>query len=556
MAMKRGGYLVLAGVCFFGTLVMESGAASHPTVSFIKPVTLPALGIRINLMAELRESPPPSPKVYTYRGTAGDLDWKEDRFDPVELWRHAQYAGRWTGRNETRVTLAVMGRTFPDGFREPHATRETYDKVCAAAETHPVVTEEDVERWMPFFTGCPNVTGERLKSMPTRLEPVFRYRLDPGVPHGLAYAFRLNRPGTSTNAPQWVCLLFEGSLEMDPELACRALERECLPSVSWVALAAPAPAAVSRSLTGKAAATGPAPAGADAHDLAQSQVIESIRNLKDWWYEPSKHYIVLSNLKGSVKTLVTQLNQSMDLIRPLYVRCIPDTPDMGVSVIRMPATQGEYTAIVGSENGWSGGMWIPDRRELVIRPLTEAGNMEARRNVFRVAFHEGFHQYAFFALNHTDPAMWFNEGYAQLFENATLQNGKVRIEENARVVALVRRVLESGSFHLVPFLKLARMDFYDADDAVRAANYAMAWGFVYYLKKGVACEAGSPFAGLLDKYVVAIRISGQNGEEATATMLDHVDVHRLETDFERFWHSNTRQANAHRYDPFAADSGH
>jgi hypothetical protein len=73
---------------------------------------------------------------------------------------------------------------------------------------------------------------------------------------------------------------------------------------------------------------------------------------------------------------------------------------------------------------------------------------------------------------------------------------------------------------------------------------------VYYLKKGVPCEPGSPFIGLLDKYGVAMRVSGMNAEEATVFMLKGVDAAKLTLDFTRFWRSPTRQASARRFDPF------
>lgn len=537
----------MLGVCLAGIWGGQVEAAK-PFLTFIKPVTLPELGIRVNLMPDSRESPPPSPKVFTYRCLTGDLEWKEDRFEPSDLWRHAQYAGRWTGRHDNQLTLSVMASRLPTGFKDRHVTRGIYDKQVADDAARSVHSEEEAREWMADFTGCPQVEGERVKSMPARLEPVIRYRLDPLVARSAAYAFRINRPGSTTNTALWVCALVEAGLEIDMDAACKAIEKEFLPSISLVAVSQPK-MQVALPLAGKAEPQQkPEDEGMAS---ARRQVVESIRNMKGWWYEPSEHYIVLSNLKGNVKTMVGQLNRSMDAMRAAYVRCIPDNPDDSVSVIRMPATQEEYLSYVGGENAWTGGMWVPGRRELVVRPATEQGNMETRRSLFRVAFHEGFHQYAFFALNHSDPALWFNEGYAQLFENSVIMNGRVRLEESARLTGVLRQVLDGGRFDLSAFLKQSREQFYDADDEVRAANYAIAWALVYYLKKGVASETNSPFAGLLEKYVVAMRISGRSGDEATGIMLERVDVRKLAQDFERFWRSTSRQAAARRYDPFA-----
>jgi hypothetical protein len=96
-------------------------------------------------------------------------------------------------------------------------------------------------------------------------------------------------------------------------------------------------------------------------------------------------------------------------------------------------------------------------------------------------------------------------------------------------------------------LRLSREQFYDLMMQLRAWNYAMAWAFVYYLKK----EAKGPFSGMLDDYILAMRRNGGNAELATETMLNGVDLKKLQLDFERFWQSNTRQSAARRFDPFS-----
>jgi hypothetical protein len=54
---------------------------------------------------------------------------------------------------------------------------------------------------------------------------------------------------------------------------------------------------------------------------------------------------------------------------------------------------------------------------------------------------------------------------------------------------------------------------------------------------------------LLDKYVAAMLRNGGSAELATDAMLDGVDLKRLQSDFQKFWQSNSRQSAARRYDP-------
>jgi hypothetical protein len=532
---------------------MEAGSslpalAETPCLRFIKPVDLPSLGLRVNLMPDSCEMPPFSPQIFLYSAVGGNEKRKEERYQPADLWWHTQQAGRWTGRYENNLVLIRMTHRLPKGFKDPHVTREVYqERVSGAGAVGGLVqSQDDVRGWMADYTGNRAITGEKVERLSARVDPIIRFCLGPADPYRVAYAFRLNRNAEGTSPATWIAAIFEVSPKIPMETAMRSVEKEFVASLSFLTIMQPA-SVVSKS----SSATVKGDAGkSDDLLIARKQAEESIRNMTGWWFLESSRYIVLSNLKGSSKLMVEQLDKAMGTIRVAYARCLSESQKNSVCVIRMPATPLEYKTYVGPNLEWTGGVWIPDRKEMLIRPVVEGSSQEKRRSLFRLAFHEGFHQYAFYAMDQAHASMWFNEGMAQFFENAVIVNGRIRIEEDPRALGRVKAVLEKGGFDLNSVFRISREQFYSTDPSEREDNYAMAWAVVYYLKKGFGGDASSPFAGLLENYATAMQVEGKTAEEATESMLKGVDIQRMSLDFRQFWHSLARQSVARRYDPF------
>ena len=455
---------------------MEAGSslpalAETPCLRFKKPVDLPSLGLRVNLMPDSCEMPPFSPQVFLYSAVGGNEKRKEERYQPADLWWHTQQAGRWTGRYENNLVLIRMTHRLPTGFKDPHVTRAVYkERVSGAGSAGGLVqSEDDVRGWMADYTGNPVIKGEKVDRLSARVDPIIRFRLGPADPCRVAYAFRLNRNAEGTSPATWIGAIFEVSSKIPMETAIRFIEKEFFASISFLTIMQPASVASKSS-----SATAKWDAGkSDDLLIARKQAEESIRNMKGWWFHESSRYIVLSNLKGSSKLMVEQLDKAMGTIRAAYARCLSESPKSSVCVIRMPATPGEYKTYVGPDYDWTGGLWIPDRKELLIRPVIEGSSQEKRRSLFRLAFNEGFHQYAFYALDQANSSMWFNEGMAQFFENAVIVNGRIRIEEDPRAIGLLTQVLAKGGFDLKAFFLLSPEQFYCKISDEREANYAL-----------------------------------------------------------------------------------
>jgi len=515
---------------------------ARPILTFIKPAELADLGLSLKLMPDAREAPPAPPSVFLYQFNNGDQTWEEERFSPLELWKQGQIAGQWVGRDDNKLLLAEITRLPPKGDPRQHVTRAMYEQeIVAETNDNPLASEADLTRWIACFTDYPHPVGKRLDNKFTRISPVWVFRLDDLSPNRVVYVFRVPRGSGRMNGSPLVCAQFDLNPLIRMETACDVIEKEFLGSLFGLSMTHRAVARETLTATG---------AGKEIVDngpmtTTRQQVIDSIRNLKGWWYDITPDYIILSNLKGGARSLVDQFKTSMKVMRAAYKQCIPEPENTSIGVVRIPATQQEYREYVGEQYSWTYGLWDPRRKELVICPAGEQGTHAKRQSILRVAFHEGFHQYAFYAFGQADASMWFNEGCAQYYENSSLSNGRLTIEESPQALAVLKPLWNGNRTDLHRLLNLNNESFYDRNEQIRFGNYALSWALVYYLKRDVS----SPYFGLLDKYVAAMRSNGGNAEQATTAMLAGVELKRLQLDFERFWQSSSRQSAARRFNP-------
>jgi hypothetical protein len=101
-------------------------------------------------------------------------------------------------------------------------------------------------------------------------------------------------------------------------------------------------------------------------------------------------------------------------------------------------------------------------------------NLPSRGDMLQTVRHEGFHQYLDRLM--TNPPVWFNEGLAEYFELARLENGHLRVPETH---PRHTEYLENATLlPLSTFLFETQEVFYAHTDS----RYAQAWALVTYLR--------------------------------------------------------------------------
>ncbi len=559
-ASRLTGLVRAASVLLVSALAPVAPRAAPPLV-FNRTVDVPSAGVRLALFSNPTETPLPSPKVFTYETRGPGPVQREERYQPEELWRLRQTLGRWTDAQQNVLILATVTHRKPEGFRQPHAVREEIDAALAkAAFTEPPAAAALAD-WVAAYTGGPVSASTPVQPCPMRFKQLLRLDLA-GSSGRLAYAWQFN-PGTmgQTGAPaDWFVVVFQPAGD-GAEAARRALETRFLGQVAFV------PALLTRTAVqpgggGPRAVTGrsepkPGAGGTTATRSAEyqadrAQALDSIRNHKEWWYAETQNYILLSNYKRGVATLVDQIRENMELLRPYFQKCVPMSgPEQGASVIRVFATETEYLNYVGKDHAWSGGLWDPQRRELLVRPVEGGSGREPRDRLLATLYHEGFHQYLFIALNRRDAPAWFNEGHACLFEGAKISNGRLEIPEKQEYEEIVEKLVAQKS--PLRFEAVARMSykqFYEGTDELRRENYALAWALVYYLQKWAAPNR-VPHAGLLERCLAAAGRT-RDVQHMNTAALEGVDWKQLEADFVKFWKTSSQRTAARRNLNFGA----
>lgn len=536
---RRGVFLSWPHLSLALALLAAPAALARVELRFTEGRDLPQVGLQLRTLPSAREKPLPALTIHPYRVESGTNSYRVELYAPRDLWVAEQHAVEWEDLKGNRLTLAVVRRPLPGPFARPHVSREEYEAAAAPARGASDWSQGELAAWVRDYMGVA-VTAHADPAPPARLAELVEMRIAGPATNTFAYVFRMNPQGLGARkAPADLFFVsFHLGPDTDPAASLQAIRLRF-----WQYLqpsgapAGPTPAS----------ATGAAPA-AVSPELAASrrQVADSIRNLKDWWSLESEHYIILSSMKAGQKSAVKELQGNVEKVRVVFEDLIPaQVPITAVSVIRIPSTDGEYTEYVGDALAWSAGMWMPNRKELVLRSFEDAGTKERRELLFRTAYHEAFHQYLFYALDRAEASAWFNEGHAALFETVEIRSRGARILQDDAKVAYLQQLLKERELTVAEILGLSYDDFYAPTQAQRVNHYVMAWGFVYYLRLGATKDAREGYAGILDGYLDALRET-RDAAEATRRAFAGIDLDQLQRDFRAFWTSASRRSTAER----------
>lgn len=534
--------------------VSAAGAAEKPDLKFLRILEVPAIGLKLSLMANYREVPLPPPSAYTYSFSRGEQKWTAEMYAPLQLWQNLQHAGQWVDDHQNSLQVATILSPLPptNQFRTGHATREEFEKALADTPVPAAWDDPALLQWVSDFSGLKALDIQTVPRTPLRVKElkVFTQR---GLSSTLVgYAFRLNRPAQDpsvSNAPSWYFVRLSLNAAIDADRAQRIINEQFIPSL--------APIKVTRRTQAASAsyqAAGPARRKPPSREFLASrqQVLDSIRNMKDWWYVETENFIILSNLKSQFRVAVKELQHDIEVFRDAFEQCIPPPQAIAaVSVVRIFNSSDEYVNYVGKNFAWSGGVWMPHKKELVIRPLAEGDSKDKRQEIARVAYHESFHQFLFYAFDRAEASPWFNEGHAEFFSSAGLSGRRLTLTENPEHVKEVEMMVAGSPPDLDAMFAMTPEEFYQATDTERKRHYSLAWALVYYLRTAGTTSKNGAFRAILGKYTEALWAT-RDGRKATEKALEGVNLEELRKDFSDFWKSRNRRGEALRRNLFKA----
>ena len=528
-------------------LLLAACHAQGANLRFTERTALPDSGIQLMLMPKATSRPLPSPKTYYYTFTQGEKSWKEEMFDPFELWRHAQQVGAWIDRYKNTLTIVQVGSLRPRGFKRRHASREEYKAAHSAPDNQPPAqwSAAQLSKWVAEFTTAETAQLKQLRRPSNRVRGLYDVTLASPYTRnaGLLLLPAYSSAHRRKHGADWLYIQLEPGPDTDPAEARRILmaqlPRSVIPLSSGSLLRDNGAEKVEPSRMRR-----PPGNHSKAYQVNRDQVIQSIQNMRDWWYAETDHYIILSNLRSQKEALVGELQGTMDAMHQAYAKTIPPREETSAAnVIRAFAGSDEYTHYVGNNYEWSTGIWMPRRGELVIKASDLGSGREGRKRILSIVQHEGLHQYLFYAFGKRETSIWYNEGHATFFEAATVSRRRVELPESPMRARTLAAMLKQKQKRLPGLLALSREAFYAGSDTVRAQNYALAWGLVYYLRKGAPFERPVRHTKILTHYEAALMETG-SAEQATQRAFADIDMARLETAFNTFWKSPSLRRKA------------
>lgn len=516
-------------------------AAAPKEFSFGTTVGLKGEGLKFKVFNGAKAQILPPPTVHHYTDGNGQ---QSERYAPRELWYASQYRGRWINPAGQALTLAVIGQSLPKDFPEQYVVREAYDTALALAPD-PASNNEVLQAWLSDFSGAAVKGKPRVLPDSIWLQKVLAIEFEGRDPARMGYLFSL-KPNPARVAPaRRFFALFEWKDDLPPADAIRAMERDFLPSVESLGGPAPEPVAASTRMQNKTVAD---KVERSAEFLqSREKAINSIKGLKGWWFVETANYVLVSDLPMSQKQFVRQLQSDLECLHAAYMQILPPRVAIeAVSVVRIFNKAEAYNQYVGPDHSWSAGIWMPDRKELVIKPAAWGDVNERQEMVAGSVYHESFHQYLFYAFDKIHVPAWYNEGHAEFFEGAQITKKRFDVGEREDYRQVIEALIAKKKVDLRNMLVMNYDDFYtQGGEQGRREHYALAWALVYYLRKGAPLEKSHAYDQLLDNYADSL-FQTRNPEEAIRKMLESLDMTQFTAAFNDFWKSEPRRLAARR----------
>jgi len=505
--------------------------------SFDAPINYPHIGLMLPPLSQSKPRPLPMPDAHTYLAVDLDILEREDRFDPFELWFHSQCEGRWQDTRGNTLTLGRITQILPS-FSEEHVTRERF--AIEIADSDYQINSRKVEQiheWAASFCHLQLSEPEPLNINSIALSQIYSYPC--AASNTLVYTFHPRRIGNARNF-DWYCVIMQ-AVDIDDFEKFQLLFED-----NYIAKIAQ-PAATSKDEGSTSTQIDTSRKGKKDFDQPNNPVRlaarKSVENYEEWWFAETDGYIILSDVNTDLgKSLIEKIQSNMPRLQAAYRKLLPPlTESSDISLIRIFQFKSDYDQYVGAGKEWSGGMWMPQQRELV---LTQEFHTE---EIMRTLRHESFHQYISYAYCMISPPPWMNEGHACFFEAARVDSkGKVMLEEDDKRLQILLENLDLATSLIPVMLDMTYNEFYGGTSADRSLSYALAWGLAYYLQKGAPLERNTPYKEILPDLAASLAAS-RNYRDATALTFSQVDMDVFQSNFKDFWLK--RRASAMQFDP-------
>ena len=437
----------------------------------------------------------------------------EDRFDRTDLWMSQTLIGRWIDDEDRFFLLSALDACPPSVSRSDTLTRAEYEsrkvpmKRVRANADFPAAFKDAIVILAP----CTVVEKPRSpRQLPRGYKEVY-YWQNPTNYSDIVCTFLPERTNT------WFLASWKLAAEDDYATQMAAFEDDFLRNEFKPFLANLQPSTFNLQPSAE-------------RELLRRDAHHSIAAYPNWHFTDAEEFAVLDDLpsRGFVETLTNDF----PVMRTKYAAAIPSPLDGSnvLSVVRIYASRDEYLDALEADGmtnmAWSAAYWSPQRRELVAHLSPDGGE-----ELMRTIRHEAFHQYLSYAASMISASPWFNEGYAQYFEDEGLESlggleglGVKSDEDVDKIAAAIPGVL-----------MMDYGQFYGGSDLERRFKYRLAWSVVRFIEKGADDVRLKPFEGLKKRYMDAL-IETRDMRQATSAAFRDADLLKtFVAEWKKFW---------------------
>lgn len=447
-----------------------------------------------------------------------------------EWFMHDQCAGIWRGPGSAIVT-AKVSRLYPE-FKGEAGPEALLEKSAPEKES---MTEAELDAYVGHFAGAEPTARTWLKNAAFGHEVCrYDYEIQPDGSTLVGYLATAKRePGRRFLA----LYRFDGAMDRKRALNAARVSFATLEFKSQQQAAPAAARSKERRPYKREGAT------TAAFEASRERVINNIRNYRNWWYQETENFIVVSNMESNRN--VTLLLDTLEKCRGAYQAYFPlKLPTGAICTVRLFEKREEYVAYVGPPMGeTTGGIWMPVKLELAVSPLEGTGNQSrSRLSMDRIIRHEAFHQYIHFAVGGAQNAMWFNEGSAKYFEGLDVNARNFTVALTDELEQQLAQALTAGRPDFKRLIELDYEGFYHQDTV--SSNYALAGGLIYFLYK-----SGNPDYRQVPDLFYTELIRTRDWRKATAAAWKEIDLRQFTDDFLELFAHRGRIRQADRRNP-------
>ena len=259
-------------------------------------------------------------------------------------------------------------------------------------------------------------------------------------------------------------------------------------------------------------------------ELLRADARHSVALYDAWRVTDGDEFTVLDDI-GSAHSFTVSVTNDLKRMRAAYAATVPSPIDGSnvLCVARIFASREEYLDALEANDHedmeWSAAYWSPKKRELVAY-LPPDGS----EKLLETIRHEAFHQYLSYATSMISTSPWFNEGYAQYFENGP--DGP-DFADPADLVTFAEQ--------LPSLMAMDYDEFYGGTDRERRLKYRLALSIAVFLEKGASEVRFEPFKDVKRDYVVAL-IKTKDMRKATAAAFKTEDNMKLfVSEWAKYW---------------------